>query len=140
MYPILRKILAIVIGWLAGSAVNMGLVQLGHTMYPVEGLDPNDLEAMAEIMPTLSSEHFIFPFLAHAMGTLVGATIAGLIAQQNKMRFAMIVGVLFLLGGIMINYMIPGPTWFTIADLLIAYIPMAYLGGTIAKKLSKKSV
>ncbi|MEP0265576.1 hypothetical protein [Dokdonia sp.] len=135
MNPILRNILAIIIGWLGGSLINMGLIQIGYTTMPIEGLDPNDMEALAEVMPTLGAKHFIFPFLAHALGTLVGAIIAYKIATTHKMRCAMIVGAIFLLGGIAVNYMVPGPTWFTITDIALAYIPMAWLGGKIAAKL-----
>ena len=74
---------------------------------------------------------FIFPFLGHAVGTLVGAVIAAVIASNKKMRMALIVGVLFLLGGIAVNIMIPGPIWFTATDIIVAYIPMAFLGGKI---------
>jgi hypothetical protein len=31
--------------------------------------------------------------------------------------------------------MLPGPTWFAAVDILLAYSPMAYLGGKIAEKL-----
>ena len=116
----------------------MGLIQIGHKLFPMEGIDPTDMESLANLMPTLGFEYFIFPFLAHALGTLVGATIAGFIAVNHKMNFALVVGGLFLLGGIMVNYMLPGPTWFTITDIVLAYIPMAWLGGTIAINLSKK--
>lgn len=137
MNPILKNILAVVLGWLAGSIVNMGLIKLGHTLMPIDGVDPNDMEALAEVMPTLGYEYFIFPFLAHALGTLVGATVAGMIAANRKMTFALVIGGLFLLGGIMINYMLPGPTWFTVLDIVAAYIPMAWLGGKLALKFSK---
>ena len=55
------------------------------------------------------------------------------------MKFALAVGGLFLLGGIIINFMLPGPTWFSIADIVLAYIPMAWLGGEIGIKLSRKN-
>jgi len=32
--------------------------------------------------------------------------------------------------------MIPGPTWFAAVDIVIAYIPMAWLGGKLAVKIS----
>ena len=137
MHPILRNILAVIFGWFGGSVINMGLIQLGHSVFPIDGLDINNMEALAAAMPTMEMKHFVFPFLAHAFGTLVGATIAGLIAATHKMKFAYAVGVLFLLGGIAVNYMLPGPTWFAIVDILIAYIPMAWLGGKIALKFSK---
>lgn len=138
MNPILRNILAVIIGWIIGSVVNMGLLQIGHTTMPIEGIDPNDMEALAEIMPTLESKYFTFPFLAHALGTLVGAFIAGMFAKVRKMRAALIVGIIFLLGGIVVNYMITGPLWFTIVDIALAYIPMAWIGGKLAQKFSKK--
>ncbi len=138
MNPILRNILAVVVGWLAGSAVNMGLVQTGHKLFPIMGIDPNDMSALAAIMPTLDFKYFIFPFLAHAFGTLTGALIAGLIAASHKMIFSLSIGVLFLIGGIAVNYMLPGPTWFAVTDIVLAYLPMAWLGGKIALKISGK--
>ena len=137
MKPIIKNILAVVTGWLGGSIVNMGLIKTGHILFPIEGIDPNDMSALAAIMPTLEFEYFIFPFLAHALGTLVGAAIAGLIAANHKMKFSLGIGGLFLIGGIIVNYMLPGPTWFAITDIIIAYIPMAWIGGKIALRILK---
>ena len=138
MKTIVRNILAIIIGWFIGSAVNMGLIETGHTLIPIEGLDPNDMKALAKVMPTLSAKFFIFPFLAHALGTLVGAIVAGSIAASHKMKFSLAIGVLFLLGGIVISFMLPAPIWFIACDIIIAYIPMAFIGGKIAKKISEQ--
>ena len=134
MHPILRHLLALLAGWIAGSAVNMALVQVGFVVFPIPGLVPGDTEAMAEIMPTLEAQFFLFPFLAHALGTLVGAAIAATIAKNNKLRFAWVIGLLFLLGGIAASFMIPAPAWFVAVDLLLAYLPMAWLGGSLAIK------
>lgn len=136
MNPIIKNILAVIAGWAGGSAINMALVQIGHAMFPINGVELTDMEALAEVMPTLDFKYFVFPFLAHALGTLSGATIAGSITTGPKMKFALGIGVLFLLGGIIVNYMLPGPTWFAVTDILIAYIPMAWLGGKIAIDLS----
>ena len=137
MKPIFKNILAVIFGWLGGSVINMGLIQMGHQVFPIEGIDPSDMDALAAVLPTLEYEYFIFPFLAHALGTLVGAAIAGSIAASHKMIFSLVIGGLFLLGGIMVSYMLPGPTWFAVTDIVLAYIPMAWIGGTIAKKLSR---
>ena len=137
MNPIIRNILAVIFGWLGGSAVNMGLIKIGHKLLPIAGIDPNDMDAIAEVMPTLEFKYFIFPFLAHALGTLSGATIAGLMAASHKMKFSLGIGGLFLLGGIVVNYMIPGPTWFAVVDIVVAYIPMAWLGGKLAGNISR---
>lgn len=131
---ILRNIAAFVLGWIAGSAVNMGLVNLGHSVFPMEGVDMNDMDALAAAMPDMGAEQFLFPFLAHALGTLVGAIVAAKVAISAKMKLAIGVGALFFLGGIMVNMMLPGPMWFTVVDLIIAYIPMAYIGGKLGAK------
>ena len=82
----------------------------------------------------MQPEHFIMPFLAHALGTLVGAYIAATIAVNHKLKFALAIGGWFLLGGIVNIFMLPSPIWFTVVDLAGAYIPMAYLGGKLATK------
>jgi len=116
----------------------MLLINVGNSIFPIEGVDSNDMEALAAIMPNLTSEYFIFPFLGHAFGSLVGALIVALIATNHKMKFALVIGVLFLVGGIAVNYMLPGPIWFTIADITLAYIPMAYIGGKLGLRIAKK--
>ncbi|MFC5045089.1 hypothetical protein ACFSTE_16270 [Aquimarina hainanensis] len=137
MNPIIRNILAIIAGWLVGSIVNMSIVKIGHTLLPIENIDTNNLKELATIMPTLDAKHFIFPFVAHALGTLGGALVAALIAATHKMKIALGIGVLFLIGGILASYMLPAPTWFIITDLACAYIPMAWIGGKIASKNTK---
>ena len=134
MNRIFKNVLAVIIGWLGGSIVNMGLIELSHEVFPIAGFDLNDMNSLASLMPTLNPMYFIFPFLAHALGTLVGAFLAGRIATTHKMKFSMAIGGLFLVGGIMINFMLPGPTWFAVVDILIAYIPMAWIGGKLAQK------
>ncbi len=135
MNPIVKNILAVILGWAGGSAVNMGLIQAGHKIFPIEGIDPNDMDALVEVMPTLEFEYFIFPLLAHALGALVGAVIAGFVAASHKMKFSLGIGGLFLLGGITMHFVLPAPTWFVVSDT-IAYIPMAWIGGKLALKFS----
>jgi len=138
MNRILKNVLAVLVGWMGGSIVNMGIIMLGHELLPIEGIDSNDMDALVAIMPTLEVEYFIFPFVAHSLGTLVGAGLAGLIAASHTMKFSLSIGVLFLIGGIMMSYMVSGPIWFTITDILIAYIPMAWIGGKVALNYKAK--
>lgn len=131
MNPTLRNILAVVAGLVLGSIINMGIINLGHMILPIEGLDTNDMESFADVFPTLSAEYFVFPFLGHAIGTFIGAIITAKIAATQKMRMALIVGVLFLIGGIVAAYLIPAPIRFVVVDLAFAYLPMAWLGGNL---------
>ena len=40
-------------------------------------------------------------------------------------------GIFHLLGGIAAAVMIPAPLWFIVVDLVLAYIPMAWLGAKL---------
>lgn len=135
MNPIIRNILAVIAGAIVGSIVNMGLIELGHHVIALpDGADVSTYEALKESMKSFGSEQYIFPFLAHALGTLIGAFLAAKLAVGNKFRAALIIGVFFLIGGIANCFMLPAPIWFIVLDVLIAYIPMGYLGWKLASK------
>lgn len=137
MNPILRNVLAVIVGIFIGGAVNMGLIMLSSQIIPLpEGVDPADMESLKANLHLFEAKHFIMPFLAHALGTLVGALVAALIAATHKMKMALIIGAFFLIGGIANVAMLGGPIWFTVLDLVAAYLPMAWLGGILggAKK------
>ncbi|MDW3648089.1 MAG: hypothetical protein R8P61_13560 [Bacteroidia bacterium] len=133
MNPLLRNILAVIAGLIIGGLVNMGLISLGPSIIPPpEGMDPSDMESLKEFMPQMEFRHFIFPFLAHALGTLVGAFTAAKLAISKHMSLGLIVGAFFLIGGIMMVVQLPSPMWFNIVDLVGAYFPMGYLGAKLA--------
>ena len=86
-------------------------------------------------MQLFTPVNFVVPFLAHALGTLVGAFIAAKFAVSHNLKLGLFVGAFFLAGGISAVVMFGGPFWFKAVDLLLAYIPMGYLGATIAGKV-----
>ena len=136
MPNILRNILAVIFGLVVGSVVNMSLVMLGPAIIPPPpGVDLTTAEGLAKGMPLLEAKHFVFPFLAHALGTLAGALVAFLVAGSRGAVFAFAVGGFFLAGGIAAAFMIPAPAWFIGLDLLAAYIPMAWLGTVIGRRI-----
>src|SRR5690606_6413600 len=135
MHPILRNILAIIAGVIIGSIVNMSIIMIsGSIIPPPEGADVTTTEGLKAAMHLFEPKHFILPFLAHALGTLVGAFVTALLAASRKMSLAFIIGLVFLAGGIASVFMLPSPTWFTVVDLVVAYIPMAYIGGRLAMR------
>lgn len=134
MNPIIRNILAVIAGWLIGSLVNVALVNLGPSIIPLpEGADISSMENLKASMQLFKPMNFLFPFLGHAIGTLVGAFIAAKLAVSHKKKFALGIGLLFFIGGIAAVFMMGGPTWFKALDLIMAYFPMAWLGSILAK-------
>ena len=48
--------------------------------------------------------------------------------------------LLFLAGGIAASFMIPAPAWFIALDLLLAYIPMAWLAVQIGARMKGEGI
>lgn len=133
---ILRNVLAVVVGFLLGSWVNLAFVTAGPKVIALPaGVDTTTPEGLIKAMPLLEPKHFIFPFLAHALGTLIGATVAHLAASSRRSIFSFIIGVLFMAGGIIACFMFPAPKWFLALDLIAAYLPMAWLGTRIGRSI-----
>ena len=129
----IRNILAVIAGLVIGGLVNMALITVSSSVIPPPaGVDMTTAEGLQAGMHLLESKHFVFPFLAHALGTLAGALVAALLAASQKMKFALGIGVFFLLGGIVASFMIQEPIWLKALDIIAAYIPMAWIGGKLA--------
>jgi hypothetical protein len=132
---VVRNILAVVIGFLIGSFVNMGVLSAGHVlMPPPAGFDPSSMEGVASTIHLLRPLDFIVPFLAHALGPFAGVLCAMFIAASGHKTIAIILGSLFLLGGIFASIMIPAPVWYMVIDLIFAYIPTAFLAWKVSRK------
>lgn len=129
----LKNVLAVIVGGVVGSIANMTVIMIGPEIIPPpEGVDVTKVESIKSSMHLFEFRHFIFPWVAHALGTLVGAYLAALIAASCRMAVAMVVGALFLVGGIINAFTIGAPALFYVVDLVGAYIPMAWIGARLA--------
>lgn len=138
MRVLARNVLAVVAGVVVGGFVNMAIVMLGPALIPPPpGVDMTSAEGLAAGMHLLEPKHFVTPFVAHALGTFVGAVVAYLVAASYRARFAYTVGVVFLAGGIAAAFMIPAPAWFIALDLVAAYLPMAWLATRVGAALTR---
>lgn len=139
MNPILKNILAVIAGVILGSAVNMGIIMISSSIIPPpDGVDVTSMESLKASMHLFEPKHFIFPFLAHAVGTFVGALVTALLAASHRMKLALLIGLFFLVGGIINLFMLPSPTWFAVLDIAVAYKPTAWLAGKLARGMIKK--
>ena len=131
----LRNTLAVIAGLIAGSVVNMLLVILGSLVIPPPaGMDVMNAESIKASAHLFTPKHFLVPFVAHAAGALVGGMVGSIAGGSRRLMLALIVGAFFVLGGISAAVMIPAPAWFIALDLLVAYIPMAWLGWKMSRR------
>lgn len=123
----LRFILSLVFGLLVGAVVNGSIVNLGMLLFPFpEGVNFETKEGLS-LFENLPIKYYIFPFLAHALGTLSGCIVALLFVRKWAKWSIYIIGYCFFFGGVMAGQLINAPLWFDILDLSLAYMPMAWL-------------
>ena len=127
MIQVLKNIGIVILGIIIGMITNIGLIIIGGMIFPLsENFNP--MNAI-----NWDFKYFIFPFLAHSIGTLSGAFVASKLSRNYHIIMPLIVGLYFLLGGIYMVTIFPAPTWFVLLDIIVSYIPMALLGWKISK-------
>ncbi len=121
---------------MAGALANMGIVNAGAEMWPV---DPQfNLKTMAGLeaaLPTYTTVQLLCPVLAHAVGTLVSALIVARWGRWPVFSAYLFAG-LFFLGGLQMVIALPAPLWMETLDLTVAYFPMAWLALRAQRRLA----
>ena len=70
MGRVVRLGLAVVAGLLIGSVVNMSLIMISASVIPPPaGVDVTTTEGLKASIHLFEPRHFVFPFLAHGLGT-----------------------------------------------------------------------
>lgn len=134
LYDWIRSILAVFAGIILGATCNMVFIQSGyHLVEMPEGFVPESMESLKKSIHKFSFIHFVFPFLAHAIGTFVGAMVVALIDRKRSHITVYLIGLLFFIGGLMMVIQLPAPFTFEFVDLVFAYFPMAWLGLTVVR-------
>ena len=123
--------IALILGVVLGSVVNIGLIIISPYFvdFP-DNLDPMNAE-------NWSIKLFIFPFLAHGIGTLAGAFTASKISKNYHIAIPLTIGFWFLAGGIYMVAIMPAPIWFVFLDIGGCYLPMAWLGWNLSQNKIK---
>lgn len=132
MSPMVRRVLAVLVGLCVGVIIIMAVEALSSRVFPMPTrVDPNDKEALRAAVATLPFGAFLFVLAAWALGTLAGAFTATLIDRTTSRVPAFIVGAALFLGAVITMISIPHPTWFTVIAVLM-FAPMAILGHRLA--------
>ena len=113
----------------AGAYLNGALISVSGYIIPYpEGVDVTTMPGLAAGMILWEPKHFLFPFLAHASGTLLSAFIVSKWSTLYAYGQAVGVGLIFFAMGALMVWELPSPLWFDVMDLSLAYFPMAALG------------
>jgi hypothetical protein len=102
MKNLLFRFGAIALAIFLGGSLNMFVVGIsGSVIPPPPGADFTTAESLQQSAHLMEPRHFVMPFLAHALGTLLAGFVAAALTQERKWPAALIPGLVFLVGGIM---------------------------------------
>lgn len=122
----LRSVVAIAAGLILGGALNLFLLQSSAALL-----------ATPTYPDLLEPRHYVAQFLAHAVGTFVGALAAFLIGARFRTHIAYAIGAIFMFTGFVIGSANGLPTGFLTLKLFGAYLPMCWLAIRAGQRLEQ---
>lgn len=115
-----KRILAVVGGLFFGALTITIVEKLGHYLFPRPvGIKDNDMEALKHYVETAPLMALLFVILGYALGAFVAGFFSTKIAGDGKKTYAIICGIIFLLQGIYMMYILPTPIWFWILGIAV---------------------
>ena len=138
MLNVLKFLAFLALALTIGGFANGLLISLSpHLIPPPDGLDLTTPEGLTAAAPLMEPKHFVIPWLAHALGTWVGAFLISWWQPKWSLWGVLVVGGMFFVGGLMMVQMVPAPRWFVVLDLGLAYVPMAFLGRWASRRMRR---
>lgn len=130
-----RDVTGAVIGVLVAMLTVMLFNWASHLAFPPPAdVDVTDTESMIAYMRAAPVAGLAIILAGYLTAAFDGTLIAALIGRSNTIYFAMIVGVLLLVGTITNLIMIPHPTWFvvsSIAGIIVFAAAAAFVGARV---------
>jgi len=134
-----RNTLAFLAGVVALAVAKSAGISLGNAVIPPPpGVDLSTIDGFRAAIPLFEAKQWLPAFFEHSAGSMAGGIVAAGLAASHRMKLALGVGTLHILGGIAAALMLPLPTWVVIVDLVAMYFPMAWLGGTLGTALTRR--
>ncbi|MBP1163292.1 uncharacterized protein YacL [Chryseobacterium sp. PvR013] len=132
----LRRILAVLAGLIAGSIGITVVEKIGHALYPppVEAV-AGDMEALKVYVGQAPFMALFFIILAYALAAVISGFTATKISNNGKYTAALICGIIFLLMTVYMMVSLPTPIWFWILGILVW--GLVFVGHKLALKTKK---
>jgi len=130
-----RNTLAFLGGFVVLGVAKYAATALGNAVIPPpSGVDLSTLDGFKAAIPLYEAKHWIPAFFEHAVGSMAGGAAAAFLAVSHKMKLAVGIGALHMVGGIGAALMLPFPAWVVAVDLVAMYLPMAWMGGKLGAR------
>jgi len=138
MIHFVKNTLAFIFAIAIAAITTFLIILLGHYFVPIpDGIDTNDFESIKSNFHLYELKHFLFPLLAHAIGTFLASYTVSRFALSHKLWFVIGIGILFTLLSLSLSIRIGHFNWIGILEI-VQYIPFSLLGYKFWKWTSKK--
>ena len=132
MSPIVRSVMAVLVGCVAAFFHIGAIESLNYLLYPPpEGLDPSKPETLAAYMKVIPTGALVIVLVAWMVGTFAGSWITSRLAPAPKRNHGLVIGVLLMLAAIGNMRAFPHPIWMWVVSLG-SFLPVSYLGSMLA--------
>ena len=128
----LRRLLGVILGLVAGAIIVALIEGLGHALWPPPaGTDLRDPEQLRALMGSLPIGSLIAVIVGWALGSFGGGWMAATISRDARM--ALVVSFVLLCMGVITMIQIPHPLWMWVLGVALP-LPAAWLGARLAPK------
>ena len=129
-----KRILSVMAGVVAGFiTVSIGDA-ITQQLYPANGLNYQDKEALKNFISHLPTSCFVIMLCFWCLSSFIGGFVAGKVNQETWMLSSILTGLILLAASVGNMVMIPyHPNWMMVSCIIL-YIPLAYLGGKLTNK------
>ena len=116
----LRIILGVIAGIIAGSVCVWGVETVNHILHPYPAdMKAGDMEAFKSYIENLPFLGKFIVIVGYALGALVSGFISTKVAKNGKSTAAIICGFIFLSFTIYNMTVLPTPVWFWVLGVLV---------------------
>lgn len=137
---ILWNVLLVVLALFCGALVMMPIEAINNRIYPLpEGLSTQDMEGMRKHIATLPTSAFILVWVSHFTGPLVATFLAARFAAYRSLIPASVIGVFYLITGVMVSLMLGATLFFVVIDWPL-YPLATLLGITLGRQRGAPAV
>ena len=112
MNPVVRGILAVIVGMAVALALIVVVQMIGTRIYPPPPMDRTSIESIKAVMAQVPLVSLLFVLLSYTAGSVAGGWVAARFAPRDKMAHAMTLAGLLFCFGIINLISLPHPAWF----------------------------
>ncbi|MDQ3019487.1 MAG: hypothetical protein M3R36_02800 [Bacteroidota bacterium] len=131
----MRNVFSPIIGLATGIIVILFMDMIEESIYTFpDNFDFRNKEALKQFIENPPAGKLLLNSLGWALASFLGGLVSTVVSKNYNINFALIIGLILFVIGLINLITFPHPVWFWIVGLAV-YFPFAYAGGRLGIKL-----